>query len=253
MLTGLARHQDPVVAGAACDSLGRWNNAAPEVAAELASMVSDLDCAQWRRAIQPLIADGLAAGNDFLLPGLISDLATATEKDADAERDRDAQARQRLAAVGDLVRTSALRWSYCGTAVRSAVEDLRGDPELSWFAIRLMALDTRFDNESCTASLLEIAEAGAERPMLAARAVDEVEWVLVNLQRKIELSPMQVAIDRLTGRGDLAGGLLAVMLVTCLGMRIGWPAPVRSLLRWLRRHPDPDVRAAAWSVFTVTE
>jgi hypothetical protein len=253
LLTGLARHQDPVVAGAACDSLGRWNNAAPEVAAELASMVSDLDCAQWRRAIHPLITDGLAASNDFLLPGLISDLATATEKDADAERDRDAQARQRLIAIGELVRASASRWSYCGTALRSAVDDLRGDPELGWFAIRLMALDIRFDNESCTASLLEIAEVGAERPLLAARAVAEVEWVLVHLQRKVELSSVQVAIDRLIGRGDLSGGLLAVMLVSCLGQRIGWPAPMRSLLRWLRRHPDPDVRATAWSVFSVEE
>jgi hypothetical protein len=187
------------------------------------------------------------------VPALISDLVTATEKDPDAERDRDAPARQRLHEIGELVRASAHLWTYRGGALADAAEDLRAHPEFGWLAVRLLALDARFHDDTCVGSMLNIASASTGSPLLAARAAVEVEWALSSVRREIEPACVHHAADRLTARGDLAGGLLAVVLVTCLGQRIGWPAPVRSAVRWLRRHPEADVRAAAWAVFTAAE
>ncbi len=252
LLTGLARHPDAQVAGEACDHLAKWSNAAPEVAAELASIVADLDCPQWPRAVFPLIGGGLAASNEFfLLPSLINDLVTATGKDIDAERDRDAPARQRLAEIAEQLRDPAHDWSYPEGVLRTAARDLRTDQEFAWLAVRLLAMDTRFDDESCTGSLLDIAEVAAGRPLLVARAVAEIGAVLEN--SRIDNGRVLLAVHQLTSRGDLAGGLIAVELLKSVGERIGWPQPTRSSLRWLRRHPDGDVRAAAWSVFSAVE
>ncbi|MEW2592827.1 hypothetical protein AB0893_20680 [Micromonospora aurantiaca] len=51
----------------------------------------------------------------------------------------------------------------------------------------------------------------------------------------------------LAGRGDLAGGLFAVTLVAH-GSEFGWKTPWRDLLTAVRRHPDADVREAAYTL-----
>lgn len=253
LLIGLARHQDPKVAAEACHRLGRWHTAAPEVVAELAGMVTDLGCAHWRDAAHLLVGEGLASGSDHLLAGMIAELTAATAQDADAERERDAPARQRLHAIGDMVWSAASLWARRGPALRAAADDLRTDAEFGWLAVRLLVLDVRFDDEDCFVQLGEIADLAKNRPLLAARAADEVAWVLANQPGALDPAAIQLALDRLPGRGDLAGGLIAVRLAGYAGNRLGWPQGVLSVLRWLRRHAEPDVSAAAWSVFTAPE
>ncbi|WP_163506937.1 hypothetical protein [Fodinicola acaciae] len=253
LLTGLARHPDAKVATVACDCLDRWHAAAPEVAAELAGMVTDLDCPQWRGAARSLVGRGLAAGSDRLLAGMIAELTAATAHDADGERERDAPARQRLHLLGSLVRSAAPLWARRGQPLRAAAEDLRADAEFGWLAVRLLVLDVRFDDENCAAQLGEIADLAKNRPLLAARAAEEVAWMLGSQPSAVDPAAIQPALDRLPGRGDLAGGLVAVELAKYVGARLGWPGQVVSSLRWLRRHPEQDVCAAAWSVFTAGE
>jgi hypothetical protein len=253
LLIGLARHPDPKVATEACVRLGRWHAAAPEVAAELAGMVTDLGCAHWRDAAHLLVDEGLASGSDMLLAGMIAELAAATAHDADAERERDAPARQRLHVIGDMMWSAAPLWVRRGQPLRAAADVMRTDAEFGWLAVRLLALDVRFDDEDCVARLAEIADLAKNRPLLAVRAAEEVAWVLAHQPGPVDPAAIQLALDRLPGRGDLAGGLIAVRLAEHAGGRLGWPQGVLSVLRWLRRHTEPDVSAAAWSVFTAPE
>ncbi|HEY1180361.1 MAG TPA: hypothetical protein VGF17_29755, partial [Phytomonospora sp.] len=65
------------------------------------------------------------------------------------------------------------------------------------------------------------------------------------------------AAEALAGRGDLAGGLFALALTEGgAGLGAGWPSADpswRDLLSLLRRHPEPEVRAAALEVFAFAE
>ncbi|MFC9595307.1 hypothetical protein ACFTUC_36610 [Streptomyces sp. NPDC056944] len=58
--------------------------------------------------------------------------------------------------------------------------------------------------------------------------------------------PALAAVRVLGGDGGLVEGLLAVGLVTALGTRMDWPEAWRVAVVELRRHPEPDVREAAY-------
>ncbi|MYW10777.1 hypothetical protein GT034_20850, partial [Streptomyces sp. SID2563] len=58
---------------------------------------------------------------------------------------------------------------------------------------------------------------------------------------------------RLAEDGGLAHGLLAVRLVASGGRHTGWTGPWRTQLRLLRRHPEAEVRDAAYAEVTVRE
>jgi hypothetical protein len=100
------------------------------------------------------------------------------------------------------------------------------------------------------ANLPEVADLCASRPGLAFRAQAKVRAGLRRLAADPDVLRERVA--GLTARGDLAGGLFAVALISRAAV-YDWPPAWRRLLTELRRHPDPDVREEAWSAVDMTD
>ena len=83
----------------------------------------------------------------------------------------------------------------------------------------------------------------ADRPVTAARVADSLSSRPHSDAWSTPEVVLAAAADLAT-RQDLAGGLFAVALAR-QGARQGWPQPWRDLVRSLREHQVPDVRAAA--------
>ncbi|MEV7627542.1 hypothetical protein [Actinoplanes sp. NPDC089786] len=94
----------------------------------------------------------------------------------------------------------------------------------------------------------ELIELCTPRPLLAV----VVAGVVAERARKESLEPaiLRASAAVLGGRGDLAGGLIAVALARA-GERHRWAEPFRGMLLDLRQHPDPEVRGAALEVSMV--
>ena len=71
--------------------------------------------------------------------------------------------------------------------------------------------------------------------------------IVCSPRRRPDPAALADTVAHLAGRGDLAGGLFAVALVAH-GSEFGWKTPWRDLLTALRRHPDADVREAAYTL-----
>jgi hypothetical protein len=130
--------------------------------------------------------------------------------------------------------------------VRRMAEVLRGDASFAVESARLSA-GLLWPGPAFRDDLAHLADGLAELPSAVSvvdRCVAVGEW---------EPDHVAPGVDALTGRGDAAGGLLAVALTRVAGERAGWPDGWRERLRRLRRHPAPDVRHAALAVVTVRE
>ncbi|MEU1808828.1 hypothetical protein [Micromonospora aurantiaca (nom. illeg.)] len=79
------------------------------------------------------------------------------------------------------------------------------------------------------------------------RTAQRVRDRLLTMRRRPDPAALAETVGHLAGRGDLAGGLFAVALVAH-GSEFGWKTPWRDLLVGLRRHPDADVREAAYTL-----
>ncbi|WP_431878192.1 hypothetical protein [Micromonospora marina] len=93
----------------------------------------------------------------------------------------------------------------------------------------------------------EVAALCAGRPVVAVRTAQRVGDRLLTMRRRPGPAALAGTVAHLAGRGDLAGGLFAVALVAH-GSEFGWKTPWRELLLGLRRHPDADVREAAYTL-----
>ncbi|MEE3920528.1 hypothetical protein V2I01_26805 [Micromonospora sp. BRA006-A] len=93
----------------------------------------------------------------------------------------------------------------------------------------------------------EVAALCAGRPVVAVRTAQRVGDRLLTMRRRPDPAALAGTVAHLAGRGDLAGGLFAVALVAH-GSEFGWKTPWRDLLTGLRRHPDADVREAAYTL-----
>ncbi|MEU6789846.1 hypothetical protein ABZ912_62620 [Nonomuraea angiospora] len=97
--------------------------------------------------------------------------------------------------------------------------------------------------------LLMAADLLADRPVLASRTADKAVSELFGEYGRRPPLPIAVALPaarRLAGRGDLSGGLFALILTQSGGQRTEWAAPWRERLRDLRASPHPEVRQEAW-------
>ncbi|MDI6100827.1 hypothetical protein QLQ12_19635 [Actinoplanes sp. NEAU-A12] len=121
------------------------------------------------------------------------------------------------------------------------IRRLAGRPGHLAVAVPVLVALGRLDN------LDEVADLCAGRPVLAVRAADQAGDRLRQLPQLVDADTLRPVITRLAGRGDLAGGLLAVAL-TASGDAFGWASPWRELLLALREHPVPDVRDEAFAV-----
>ncbi|MBB4956322.1 hypothetical protein FHR38_000055 [Micromonospora polyrhachis] len=172
------------------------------------------------------------------LPG---DELPADDLRSDAAADRPARRRVEAIALATVVWS---RISPAGTdrsGPIAAARWLAGQPGYTGAAAAMLVGLGQLDN------LDEIADLCARRPVLAVRTAEHVGSRLRELPESIDPATLPDMIDRLIGRGDLAGGLFAMALVRP-GATFGWSSPWRDLLLRLRQHPDADVREEAYGV-----
>ncbi|MFJ8042507.1 hypothetical protein ACIRBX_18665 [Kitasatospora sp. NPDC096147] len=103
------------------------------------------------------------------------------------------------------------------------------------------------------AQLADVAESCEDRPALALRCADRLARPDGAERLPEDPAPLRRVAEELAGHGGYATGLFAVALAQRFGHRYGWPADWRELLLGLRRHPVPDVRDRASTVFTAEE
>ncbi|MDQ0370930.1 hypothetical protein J2S42_007599 [Catenuloplanes indicus] len=151
--------------------------------------------------------------------------------------DRPARRRIEVLVRGIYLRARTLPSSADRSALTGPARWLAGQPGFTGLAAGLLVDLGRLDN------LDEIVELCASRPVLAAWLADRAATRLQSLREWSDPG----AIARLTARGDTAGGLFAVALVSH-GAGVGWTEPWRGLLAALRTHPDPDVRETALDI-----
>jgi hypothetical protein len=173
------------------------------------------------------------------------------EGGAEALEDRDLPALQRL-------RTLVAAYGIDQPEVLDALaEQLASEPLLA--AERADLLRRRADRTAEPTELLgrlrDLADAlegtGVTVAAQIAERLEITDWARGTEPRRTE-APTEAA-GALTRDGGTASGLLAVALVTGAGSGLQWPEEWRSLLSLLRRHPDADVRHAAYQVMTERE
>ncbi len=216
----------------------------------------------WAPGLGGLIEDRLTDLSERRPPVEVGRLAAAldagallrtVERLADREEaddrpggpDADHPARRRLEALAD------------GTGAWVTVVPAATDRSAPIAAARRLAARPAFTQTAVTmlvglgelTNLDEVADLCGSRPGLAFRASDKVRAGLHRLAVDPEVLRSRVA--GLAARGDLAGGLFAVALIS-KAAAYDWPLPWRELLTELRHHPDADVRDEAWSTVDMT-
>ncbi len=246
-------HADRDVATSGLASLRNWGRWVPEAAATCAAVVTDLDSGRspCTAAIASLVALVPVSGERDLvravrrLAELDGDPRTA--RDAGAEQDR--PARRRLESLVSSLRPTVTREDLARRgALRAVADELAERPDL--LPLRVDLLVTGLPWADLGAGLDELAGLVADRPVLAAELARQVDSRLRGQQAHWQPADLDPLSRRYGDRGDLAGGLLAVVLTGRAGDRAEWPAARRERLAVLRRHPDADVRSAALAVVT---
>ncbi|MFE7096689.1 hypothetical protein [Streptomyces erythrochromogenes] len=114
-------------------------------------------------------------------------------------------------------------------------------------ALLVRAVDLEAAEPELLLSLAELTAAIGDRPVRGARAAEALEDALRSGPPIADPAAALVAVGALGGGGGLVEGLLAVGVATALGIRQNWPDACRTALVALRRHPDPEVREAAYA------
>ncbi|QPP05627.1 hypothetical protein G4Z16_03595 [Streptomyces bathyalis] len=257
MISGLCHADDRGVTEAVYSSLADWALWAPDAAAVLSSAVTDLgNRGTWRQAAEGLIElvitlPGTGRTLEQVLSGLIAADSAPDTPDARADRDRPARRR---------VEHLALTLGECakkrGVARRPAGRTgvlLAGHEEFVPIAARLLcsAVTLESDAETLGRQLRGIAGLHTHRPGLAWRTAEELRRSLRPVQRPSETRERLLPVaQELADDGGTAAGLLAVTLAAAVNPASGWAEPWRDLLRSMRRHDVPDVRAAALDLET---
>ncbi|KDN86119.1 hypothetical protein KCH_19360 [Kitasatospora cheerisanensis KCTC 2395] len=193
----------------------------------------------------PHPAGGTAEGslNHRALAGL---LAAASESPAG----RDLPARQRIGSLTDHPRQPLGR-----PALLAQAEQLRGHDELLTLRATLLARAADPAKPEFGDDLARLAEALADRPLLAARLARPLARTVAGtrpLPPDAE-APAAACLRTLAAEGGPVTGLLAAALTARLGARSAWSGDWPAVLAALRAHPDPEVRAAAHETVTVLE
>lgn len=113
------------------------------------------------------------------------------------------------------------------------------------------AVDPDSGSDALYAALDRLALLHRGRPVLAARTALAYSRNYGVPRGEEEAATRLAAAGRLAEDGGLAYGLLAVQLLTVGGRHAGWTGPWRTRLRLLRRHPEAEVRDAAYAEVTV--
>ncbi|CAM5312060.1 hypothetical protein SAVIM338S_00616 [Streptomyces avidinii] len=242
-------------------NLPRWAAYATEVADTVRLAVCDLSLrdAPWtttaalaRIAVSglPHPVGGAEPGSQFhrAVARLLDVVRSGAEPDAEPELDRPALRRLRVLATRPPLRELP--------AVREAVvRQLAGEPLLieARVALLLDAVDLWADPADPAgqrAALRDLVTALRGRPGLARATALGLKSRCDQEDPLPDPATALETVRGLAGDGGAEAGLFAAALTAGLGRLHGWPAPWRELLRDLRRHPEPEVRDAAFATAT---
>ncbi|MFB8207519.1 hypothetical protein [Streptomyces sp. NPDC056010] len=250
---------DEELAAAAHAVVARWIPWEPGICEVLAAAVTDLARRRsWRSAADALAGAAPAASGEAAraLMGALAALTDSVAMD-DAGSDRDRPERQR--AVYLVNRLASAAGGRADATLRSVLA-AAGDrlarhrdyvPQAAELLAR--AVDPGSGADALHAALDRIALLVTGRPVLAARVALLYGTHHGVPQGEDGAATLLAVAGRLGEDGGLAHGLLAVRLVASGGRHTGWTGPWRTQLRLLRRHPEAEVRDAAYAEVTVRE
>lgn len=239
--------------------LTRWAAYAPEAADVLRLAVCDLSPqGRWANAAPALVnlavsglphpLGGAEPGSQFhrAVAELIGIVRTGAEPDA--EQDLDRPALRRLHVL--LTRSTPLGEL---SAVRGAVlRQLADEPLLigARVALLLGAVDLRADPDGQRAALRDLISALHGRPGLARATASQLVSRYAYGDPLPDPGTVLESVRGLASDGGAEAGLFAAALTACVGRLHGWPEQWREVLRELRRHPQAEVRDAAFEAST---
>jgi hypothetical protein len=138
------------------------------------------------------------------------------------------------------------------TLAAEAGEVLARHPDFIPDAAGLLLAAVDLDAEELTLgpALARLAWLHQDRPALAASTARTLHGRLSARPRLGHPATLLAVARELGAEGGTAAGQFAVQLARAGGTRAHWAPDWRDLVRWLRRHPVPDVRDAALSLRT---
>ncbi|MFI6649303.1 hypothetical protein ACIBI8_17045 [Streptomyces sp. NPDC050529] len=249
---------DEELAASAHAVVARWMPWAPGACDVLMAAATDLARRRsWQSAADALVtaAPATPEAAQALMRALRSLTDAVAMDDAGSERDRPGRQRvvhlvNRLAAAAGARTDDALR-----PVLGAAGELLAGHrdhvPQAAELLVR--AVDPDAGPDALHAALDRLARLHEGRPVLAARTAGVLGTRIRAPHGEDGSGTLLALVARLAEDGGVAHGHMAVELAAAAGRRTGWSGPWRTQLRLLRRHPDADVRDAAYAEVTVRE
>jgi hypothetical protein len=250
----VARHPELTVRRQAWLALRHWSPGSEEqVARAAAARVLDLtEGAEWSEAMGTLveaIRDGVAVEHVISTVAALVTLPITPAQNATPERDL--PARQRLRGLcGALLNLPLPVRLRLRARLREVAGVVATDASL-WpvsAGLRLGALEWK-DTEAVSQTLLALAQESHDEPLFAPALAGEVATAVGH--PSAEWTPE--ALLEIAARVAEQAPLVSVSLVRAAGERLHWREDAARLLRTLREHPRPAIRAAARAITTATE
>ncbi|MEV0579266.1 hypothetical protein [Streptomyces sp. NPDC050392] len=249
---------DEELAAAAHAVVAHWVPWVPGACDALVAATTDLARRRsWRSAADALVtaAPATAEAAQALMRALRTLADAVAMDDAGSERDRPGRQRvvhlaHRLAAAAGARTGDALR-PVLVTAGELLARHRDHVPQAAELLVR--AVDPEEGAEALYAALDRLARLHDGRPVLAARTAGVLGTRIRPSQHEDGAGTLLAVVVRLAEHGGPGHGHLAVQLTAVAGGQAGWSGEWRTQLRLLRRHPDADVRDAAYAEVTVRE
>lgn len=238
-------------------SLPKWAAYAPEVADILRLAVCDLSLREGGQSAAEALAQIAASGLPHPLGGaepgspfhgaveeLLRLVRGGADPDAEPEGDLPALRRLRHLATQPLGKDPAVR--------EAVLRQLADEPLLAEARVTLLlrAVDLRADPAGMPAALRELVAALRGRPGLARATASGLAGRYLHGDPLPDLPAALETVRELARDGGAEAGLFAAALTASVGARHAWPERWRELLRELRRHPEVEVRDAAFAAAT---
>lgn len=231
-----------------------WAQYTPAAGAALADIYTDLasplSVGRVSYGIMEVAQSGLPHPIGGVEPGsLLRDVVdrllahiAAGEPEGGGGRGGDLPARRRLES---LIGSSLRDHRTCA----ALAERLAAEPAVTAARTTLLvrAIDLEAGEPELLLSLRELTAAIEGRPVLAVRVAEDLEEAHRYGSPLADPTAALAAVRALGGHGGLVEGLLAVALATAVGGRQSWPDTYRATVVELRRHPEQEVREAAYA------
>lgn len=260
LITQVCRSADQATAKKAWQALIGWTAWTPDLAALITAQLTNLeDRVLWRLAVPPLLALLRTGQPGPVLREVTGKLADLDHTMADPdEPGRDRPARQRLTYLIHQVETWGRRPGLDPDLDRTPLADagrhLARKPDFTWQATALLVAATSIHHgkgQQLASQLTEICDLLQDRDAAAARTAQAIAFHVAD-DTRADPHTLYTAAKTLENDHRLCAGLITVAQ-TRQGVKLGWPATWQALIRRLRVHHLPDVRAAALDIAIAPE